>query len=1641
VKNYIHKPLGIFPIAVCLLLLILANHAGAAVTNLYFDVNGATTGSGVANNGSYSWESSFWSTAVAGNIATTAWGENNFPEFSAGADPTVPYTVTSSATHTVAGMLLRSNANTVTIAGADLNITSVGGVTPTGAAGGVQQGWFSSGLFVISNRLTGPGGIYDQTGQIFLNNSNNNYAGGTTLNAALINWNSTGSFGPGLISINGSGGAFIAEANNLTNTNSVNLQVNNASVNFTATTTPATQVWNGPMTLNANTLVFGVGGGTANVVNMAGVISGTGGIGRQVNAAHGTLILSGNNTYTGKSTLQDLATSVTSLNSVTSPAQQASSSLGKPSSAANGTLSIGATTTGATLIYTGVGETTDRILDLSGTTGGATVENDGSGPITFTSANTASGAGSKTLTLQGSNTGANTISGKIVDNSAANKTSLTKAQAGNWTLSGVNTFTGNMTVSGGTLTIGGSGQLNSGSYAGTIADTTTLIYASSAAQTLSGAISGAGGKLTQNGSGTLTLNAAESYTGATTINGGTLALGASGSLAAGTSVTIASGATFDVSGLGASATYTLGTSASLTGIGTATPATIKGGATGTVSLGSQAINLSFTPTLSNGDPTHPALNISAGTLSLNGNTFNVTNASANVLDVGNYTLGTQASGNISSAGSYTLNLSGPGLAPNTSAAIAVSGNTVLLQVTPGGGNTNTYFSNLAPSQSAVYGTLTATVSGTISAPGPIYPTNGDTVSIGIAGVTNTTTINDGTGDFTVNVPINTLSAGPHVVTYAYAGDTNVGTTPTVDSSTAVTITKAPATVTATAQSKTYGQSVATGAGNTNFNSSGLQNSEAIGSVTLAVSGSGAATNGTVAGSPYIITPSAATGGTFSGNNYTITYVTNALTVNPAPLTVTASNLARNYGATNPILGVIYTGFVNNQTRATSDLGGSPALTTAATTNSPIGAYDITNTIGTLTSTNYSFVSFVDGTLTINPLPVNLTGTRPYDGTNDADSSILTITTNYDGTNLTLSGSALLASANAGLEPISDFSGLTLNGTAATNYSLTGASGSVTITTLPLTITANAQSKNYGQALSLGNSAFTVGSGLFGSEQVTAVTLSSPGAAANASVAGSPYVITPSAATGINGFLAGNYAIAYVTNSLTVSAVPLSVTANNQSKTYGQNVAFGSGSGAFTSMGLSNSETIGSVTLSCGGGVSNAPVSGSPYAITPSAATGGTFSPGNYIISYNPGLLTVNPAVLTVTANDASVPYGTTNTTLTATYSNFVAGETLGTSDVGGSPALTSSGLAPNSPIGTYVIANAIGTLTSTNYTFNLVTGTLTVTTLPVNLTGTRPYDGTNDADSSILTIANDIDGTNVTLSGSALLAGSAAGAEAISDFSGLSLAGTASTNYTLSNATGSVTITGAPLSITAYSTNKTYGTAITLDPTGFTVGAGLVGSETVTSVTQASGGAAAGAGVSGSPYAITPSAAVGNNGFLAANYNITYNAGALTVNPLVALLTGMRPYDGTASAAAGILMVANVVGSDDVNLASGSGTLASGAVGTNAITSLGTLALGGTTAPDYTLSGATGSVVVSNPHTPFSILSSKLDNTHTNLVIVYQTVPGVVYQMLSSPSITALLNTWTNEGPQVTAVGTLTTNVVPVDPTGVIKSYVVQDVR
>jgi hypothetical protein len=80
----------------------------------------------------------------------------------------------------------------------------------------------------------------------------------------------------------------------------------------------------------------------------------------------------------------------------------------------------------------------------------------------------------------------------------------------------------------------------------------------------------------------------------------------------------------------------------------------------------------------------------------------------------------------------------------------------------------------------------------------------------------------------------------------------------------------------------------------------------------------------------------------------------------------------------------------------------------------------------------------------------------------------------------------------------------------------------------------------------------------------------------------------------------------------------------------------------------------------------------------------------------------------VTANNVSKAFGAAVPAPTATISGFVNGQTLATSGVSGQPLCTTTATT-TSPGGTYPITCSLGTLAATNYTFNFVAGTLTVT--------------------------------------------------------------------------------------------------------------------------------------------------------------------------------------------------------------------------------------------------------------------------------------------------------------------------------------------
>ncbi|WP_423147935.1 Ig-like domain-containing protein [Rubrolithibacter danxiaensis] len=115
-----------------------------------------------------------------------------------------------------------------------------------------------------------------------------------------------------------------------------------------------------------------------------------------------------------------------------------------------------------------------------------------------------------------------------------------------------------------------------------------------------------------------------------------------------------------------------------------------------------------------------------------------------------------------------------------------------------------------------------------------------------------------------------------------------------------------------------------------------------------------------------------------------------------------------------------------------------------------------------------------------------------------------------------------------------------------NYNLNISDGTLTVTPKALTVAANENSKTYGDRVVFAGTEFN-STGLINNDKISGVTLSSSGTIAEAAVAGSPYTIVPSAASG-DGL--GNYNITYVNSSLIVNKKVLSITADNKTRFIG-----------------------------------------------------------------------------------------------------------------------------------------------------------------------------------------------------------------------------------------------------------------------------------------------------------------------------------------------------------------------------------------------------------------------------------------------------------------------------------------------------------
>lgn len=586
----------------------------------------------------------------------------------------------------------------------------------------------------------------------------------------------------------------------------------------------------------------------------------------------------------------------------------------------------------------------------------------------------------------------------------------------------------------------------------------------------------------------------------------------------------------------------------------------------------------------------------------------------------------------------------------------------------------------------------------------------------------------------ITTPVTVASpAGTYAITASGASAANYTIAYTTGT---FTVGKATLTINATSKTKIYGAALPP----LTYTATGFVNGDAEAVIITAPNLSTSASATTAVGS-YTITASGA-----SAANYNLAYVPGTLSITAAALSIKADNKFKFYGDVNPPLTASYTGFVNGDSQA--GLLTLPTLSTTAVTASNVGVYPIT--ASGASSSNYS-ISYVGGTLTVNSIPLTF-NPIPSKVYGDADFAPATST-----------ATVAYSSSNPSVATIVNGS-VRIVGVGTTT--ITGNNGSetqsqtLTVAPAPLTVAVANATRSYG----LANPEFAlIYTGFVnGDTQAAFTTLPSASTTATPSSPVGNYAVTPT------GGISSKYNITYAAGTLTISQAALTITADNKSKAQGAaNPTLTASYSGFVnnespavlttqptlSTAANTSSAAGTYPINIGGATSTnyaishvagvLTVTGSNFTFnTIAAKTYGAadFSPGatstnpvNYsssdttvarIVAGNIRILkagtttitaydgfstltqtlTVNKALLTVTADNKTKVQGAANPALTASFAGFVNGNTQ--ANLTTQPVLTTTATT-SSAAGNYPIT-ASGAA-SNNYSFTYVAGILTVT--------------------------------------------------------------------------------------------------------------------------------------------------------------------------------------------------------------------------------------------------------------------------------------------------------------------------------------------
>ena len=337
---------------------------------------------------------------------------------------------------------------------ASLSGASTGVLTMSAAGITVNSGNYQ-GTVMGNFKLTKSGTGSDN---LVLTNGSSNFGGGVDLLAGTLSISTStvlasqsianGPLGSGALSVANLGGNLSTSSGVQTLHNSLILAADLAISGSGAVFTDAGLSASSTTQFAAATAV------TLNVSSILTIDQAISGSANLIKSGSGELILKkAQNTFTGTVTVNAGTLSLTSMGNGYS-----NDSLGSSSSFATNLV----INNNSTLRYIGsANSSSDRLFTVG--TGGMTLENSGSGALALTNTGLMQMAGTvavRTLTLTGSNAGANSLAANIPDYSSV-LVSLTKSGSGTWALTNsASTFSGNISVNAGvlkasTLTTGG----------------------------------------------------------------------------------------------------------------------------------------------------------------------------------------------------------------------------------------------------------------------------------------------------------------------------------------------------------------------------------------------------------------------------------------------------------------------------------------------------------------------------------------------------------------------------------------------------------------------------------------------------------------------------------------------------------------------------------------------------------------------------------------------------------------------------------------------------------------------------------------------------------------------------------------------------------------------------------------------------------------------------------------------------------------------------------------------------------------------------------------------------------------------------------------------------------------------------------